>query len=149
MAKLANDLLTERLAEHGYYQCLTTPGLWRHKWRPISFVLIVDDFAIRYVGRRHADHLLTALQQHYKITTDWTGSKFAGIDIEWDYAKRTCRLTMKHYIDTLLLKYNHPRPKKPQHVPHKHQANVYGAKEQLVPDDDTSPPLDSSTMPKQ
>jgi hypothetical protein len=26
--KLANDLLTERLSKHGYYQCATTPGLW-------------------------------------------------------------------------------------------------------------------------
>ena len=142
--KLANDLLTERLAEHGYYQCLTTPGLWRHKWRPISFVLIVDDFAIKYVGRRHAEHLLTSLQQHYKVTTDWTGSKFAGIDIDWDYTKRTCRLTMKNYIDNLLLKYNHPRPKKPQHSPHAHREIVYGAKEQLLPEADTSPPLDEA-----
>jgi hypothetical protein len=37
--KLANDLLTERLSAHGYYQCATTPGLWRHKWRPILFAL--------------------------------------------------------------------------------------------------------------
>jgi hypothetical protein len=80
--KLANDLLTERLELHGYYQCATTPGLWRHKWRPITFVLIVDDFGIQYVGRRHAEHLLRALQENYKVTTDWTGAKFAGIDIE-------------------------------------------------------------------
>ena len=26
--KLANDLLTQRLDKHGYYQCNTTPGLW-------------------------------------------------------------------------------------------------------------------------
>jgi hypothetical protein len=139
--KLANDLLTERLAEHGYYQCLTTPGLWHHKWRPISFVLIVDDFGIKYVGRRHAEHLLMSLQLHYKVTTDWTGSKFAGIDIAWDYTKRTCRLTMDNYIDTLLIKYNHPRPKKPQHTPHAHREIVFGTKEQLLPDADTSPLL--------
>jgi hypothetical protein len=30
--KLANDLLTKRLDTHGYYQCETTPGLWRHRW---------------------------------------------------------------------------------------------------------------------
>ena len=42
--KLANDLLTKGLSAHGYYQCATTPGLWRHKWRPILFALIVDDF---------------------------------------------------------------------------------------------------------
>ena len=79
--KLANDLLTKRLSAHGYFQCATTPGLWRHKWQPILFVLIVDDFGIEYVDEVHAEQLLTALQSHYKITTDWTGTKFAGINI--------------------------------------------------------------------
>ena len=78
--KLANDLLTERLAKHGYYQCDITPGLWRHQWRPILFVLIVDDFGVQYQGKRHAEHLLAALQNDYEVTTDWTGTKFAGID---------------------------------------------------------------------
>ncbi|KAL7425805.1 hypothetical protein ACHAXH_000792 [Discostella pseudostelligera] len=143
--KLANDLLTERLSQHGYYQCATTPGLWRHKWRPITFILIVDDFGIKYVDKRHAEHLLHALQeQHYKVTTDWTGSKFAGIDIAWNYSKRTCRLSMKDYIDNLLIKYNHPKPRKPQHAPHAHREIIYGAKEQLLPEADTSPPLDEA-----
>ncbi|KAL7425592.1 hypothetical protein ACHAXH_000063, partial [Discostella pseudostelligera] len=142
--KLANDLLTERLKLSGYYQCPLTPGLWRHQWRPISFVLIVDDFGIKYVGKRHADHLLHALQAHYTVTTDWTGSKFAGIDITWNYAARTCRLSMSNYIADLLLKFNHPPPKKPQHAPHAHREIVYGAKEQLLPDADASPPLDEA-----
>eukprot|EP00804_Cyclotella_cryptica_P028971 CCRYP_012389-RA/>CCRYP_012389-RA protein AED:0.32 eAED:0.32 QI:0/0/0/1/0/0/2/0/614 len=86
-SKLANDLLTQCLEMHGYYQCATTPGLWRHKWRPVMFVLIVDDFGIQYSDHRHAEHLLQALQQHYTVTTDWTGTKFAGIDINWDYRK--------------------------------------------------------------
>jgi hypothetical protein len=141
--KLANDLLTERLEPQGYYQCPTTPGLWRHKWRPISFVLIVDDFGLKYVGKRHAEHLYTALTQHYTVTTDWTGSKFAGIDIEWDYTKRTCRLTMKNYINELLLKYDHAQPRKPQHSPHAHKEIVYGAKEQFLPESDSSPLLDA------
>ena len=102
----------------------------------------MDDFGIKYVDKRHADHLLQALQQNYKVTTDWTGSKFAGIDITWDYTKRTCRLTMKEYINNLLIKYNHPKPRKPQHAPHAHREIVYGAKEQLLPEADTSPPLD-------
>jgi hypothetical protein len=88
--KLANDLLTKRLSAHGYFQCATTPGLWRHKWRPVLFILIVDDFGIEYVDKVHAEHLLAALRGHYKITTDWSGSKFAGIDLKWDYNARTC-----------------------------------------------------------
>jgi len=51
---------------------------------------------------------------------------------------------MKGYIDEMLLKYNHPRPRKPQHAPHAHHEIIYGAKEQLVPETDTSPPLDDA-----
>ena len=142
--KLANDLLTKRLDTHGYYQCPTTPGLWRHRWRPILFALIVDDFGIQYEGQRHAHHLLEALQNDYKVTTDWSGSKFAGIDLKWDYQRRTCRLTMKSYITDLLCKYNHQPPAKPQHAPHAHRDIIYGAKEQLLPETDTSPPLDET-----
>jgi hypothetical protein len=88
--KLANDLLTKQLSAHGYYQCATMPGLWRHKWRPILFALIVDDFSIEYVEKIHAEHLLTALHENYNVTTDWTGSKFAGTNITWDYTAQTC-----------------------------------------------------------
>lgn len=142
--KLANDLLTEWLATQEYYQCATTPGLWRHKWHPITFVLIIDDFGIQYIQQCHAQHLLKALQQNYTVTTDWTGTKFAGIDIEWNYKKRTCCLSMKGYIDEMLLKYDHPQPCKPQHSPHAHREIIYGAKEQLVPDADTSKPNDDA-----
>ena len=48
----------------------TTPGLWLHKWRPFMFYLTVDDFGIKYVGEKHAQHLLSTLQEHYTVTTD-------------------------------------------------------------------------------
>jgi hypothetical protein len=142
--KLANDLLTDRLGAHGYFQTATTPGLWRHNWRSIMFILIVDDFGIEFCEQRHADHLLAALQSHYTVTTDWTGAKFAGIDITWDYARRTCRLLMPGSIHDIRLKYGHTAPSKPQHAPHKHREIVYGAKIQLSPEDDTSAPLDAA-----
>ena len=49
---------------------------------------------------------------------------------------------MKGYIAKVLLKYGHPIPKKPQLPPHKHLKVIYGAKEKLAPEYDTSPPLD-------
>lgn len=79
------------------------------------------------LGKRHADHLLAALQ------TDWTGTKFAGIDITWDYIKCTCRLAMDGYILDVLTKYGHPAPSKPQHLAHQYQEIVYSAKTQLIP----------------
>ena len=37
--KIANDLLTTRLAKHGYYPSKITPGLWHHERRPTKFTL--------------------------------------------------------------------------------------------------------------
>ena len=34
---LANDLLCSRLLTEGFYEAASTPGLWRHKWRPLQF----------------------------------------------------------------------------------------------------------------
>jgi hypothetical protein len=67
---LANKLLKQRFAKHGYYEVVHTPGLWKHTTRPISFTLIVDDFGIKYVGKEHAEHLLNALRQHYTLDID-------------------------------------------------------------------------------
>ena len=40
--RLANDQLCAHLEKEGYYEAYTTPGLWRHKWHPIMFSLIVN-----------------------------------------------------------------------------------------------------------
>ena len=68
---LANELLEKRLNKHGYYQNKLVPGLWAHKTRPIQFSLVVDDFGVKYVGEEHALHLKAALEENYKVTTDW------------------------------------------------------------------------------
>ena len=99
---MANDLPRKRLNKKGYYEATTIPGLWKHKWRPIQFCLLVDDFGIKYVGEKHANHLKAALLQHYEITKYWEDKKLASIDLEWKYAvkhkKRTCCLSIKNYI---------------------------------------------------
>jgi hypothetical protein len=65
---LANQLLQTRLAPFGYYPARHTPGLWLHNTRPISFTLIVDDFAVKYVGKQHDEHLRNALLKTYELT---------------------------------------------------------------------------------
>jgi len=49
--KLANDILQEPLEAHGYYECPIIPGLCRHTWQPVTFVLIVDNFEVEYIGK--------------------------------------------------------------------------------------------------
>ena len=73
---LANNLLRTPLNKKCYFKAATTPGLWKHQWQPIQFCLIVEDFGIEYIGERHIHHFHDVLKQHYKITDDWTGTKF-------------------------------------------------------------------------
>jgi hypothetical protein len=79
---LANQLMQTRLAPFGYYPARHTPGLWLHKTRPIAFSLIVDDFAVKYVGKKHADHLRNALLQSYELTTDWAEKVYSGMSLK-------------------------------------------------------------------
>ena len=143
---LVNNLLHTCLNKNGYFEATTTPGLWKHQWQPIQFCLIVDNFVIEYVGERHIHHLRDVLKQHYEITEDWTGTKFGGINIKWNYAQkhaeRTCRFCIKDYIKDLLLRFCHKAPHKPQLLPYKHREITYGANPQLAHIEDTSPPLD-------
>ncbi len=44
---IAQQLLGERLQKHGYRQSQTTPGLWKHDTRPISFSLVVNNFGVK------------------------------------------------------------------------------------------------------
>ena len=93
-----------------------TPGLWKHVSRPISFTLVVDDFAVKYVNKHNADHLVAALKGKYKISKDWTGILYCGIDLRWDYTNRTLYLVMPGYIKTQLQQYKHknlPAPSTP------------------------------------
>ncbi len=47
---LAHRLVEQWLNEQGYQQSQVTPGLWKHSLRPISFMLCIDNFGVKYVG---------------------------------------------------------------------------------------------------
>ena len=67
---IAQLLLEERIAKHGYHQSNMTPGLWTHDTRPISFSLVVDDFGVKYIREEHSQHLLDTVQKCYKCSCD-------------------------------------------------------------------------------
>jgi hypothetical protein len=136
---LANQLLQTRLAPFEYYPARHTPGLWLHKTRPISFTLIVDDLAVKYVGKQHAEHLRNALLRTYEITTDWTATVYSGMTLKWDNDKRTCDISMPGYVSNVLSKFQHDSPNHPQHTPSRYVTPVYGAKTQYATKDETPP----------
>ena len=134
---LAQELLEERLAKKGYHQSKITPGFWTHEWRPICFSLVVDDFGVKYVGREHAEHLLSAIEDHYTCKADWEGTRYLGLTLDWDYDRREVHLSMPVYVHEAAKRFKHLLPKKPQHQPHPHVATNYGSKVQYAaaPDD--------------
>jgi hypothetical protein len=114
---LANQMLQTRLVPFGYYPARHTPGLWFHKTRTIAFSLIVDDFALKYVGKQHTDHLINALLQSYEVATDWEAKVYSGMSLKWDYKNRTFNISMPGYVSNVLSKFQHDAPKHPQHTP--------------------------------
>jgi endonuclease I len=67
----------------------------------------VDGLGVKYSGREHAEHLIECIKKNYNISSDWKGSAYCGLTLEWDYKKRTVDLSMPGYIKEALHKYQH------------------------------------------
>jgi hypothetical protein len=134
----AQDLLTKCLHKAGYRQSTITPE-WRHDLCPISFTLIFDNFGIKYVNKNKADHLMSILKQDYEINTDWEGTRYLRLTLNWDYKKCKVHLSMPGYIKNALIRFSHKLPNKPQLQPHPHTFLTYGATVQYAKADNISP----------
>ena len=105
--KLANTLLTKCLIPHWYYPCQYTPGLSKHTWLPITFVIVVDDFSLKFTRTVHATHLY----KHYSIGTRSQLNEVASISMVWPSTGTitcTCDISMPTYIHKALTKCQHP-----------------------------------------
>ena len=142
--RLANDQLVAFLKPHGYTPCPLTHGLWRHATRDVVFSLVVDDFGVRYTCQDDADHLITTLKAAYDVSIDWSGSRYCGLTLKWDYENRTCDISMPGYIERALLRFQHTTGRSPEHSPHPWQRPNYGAKTQFATLPDATPALDAA-----
>jgi hypothetical protein len=99
----------------------------------------VDDFAVKYVGKQHADHLRHTLLRTYELTNDWKALVYSGMTFKWDYKNRTCYISMPGCVSNVLSKFQHDAPKHPQHTPSRYVTPVYGDKTQYATKDETPP----------
>jgi hypothetical protein len=113
---LANELLQHRLALDDQRTTEHTHGVWKHETRPVWFSLVVDDFGITYIGRDNAEHLMASIKKNYNISSDWTGSAYCGLKLDWDYRNNTVDLSIPGYIKAALHKYKHPVPTNMHHT---------------------------------
>ena len=99
---MTNLRLREKLKQAGFYEVAHTSGLWKHKHRPIQFSLIVDNFGVKYVGKEHMAYLIKPLQKDYlRITVDWKGELYAGINLKWNYEEKWVDASMNGYVSKL------------------------------------------------
>ena len=142
---LANELLEKRLNKHCYHQSKLVPGLWKHNTRPIQFTLVVDDFRVKYVGNEHANHLKATLEEHYKLTCDWTGRRYIGITLDWDDKRRQVHISMPNYVKKALKQFQHKVLRELQHAPYPSAPIQYGAKKQYATQKSSAPLVDAKT----
>jgi hypothetical protein len=90
--KLANDRLHKFLEPHGYIPCDVTPGLWKRNKSDLMFLLVVDNFGVRYTNPQEVDRLIAVLKKENKCTIDWEGERYVELTIKWNYEKG--------YVDT-------------------------------------------------
>ena len=83
------------------------PDLWNHDTKDTLFSLVVDDFAIKYTSLDNSQNLLNALKTKYNIFEDWKVQLYIGINLKWDYRKRTVDLSMPGYVAVSLLRFLH------------------------------------------
>jgi hypothetical protein len=136
---LANQDLIKNLAKHGYHPVKRAPGLWKHETRKTTFTLVVDDFGVQYFSKEDADHLINAIKESYPVKVDWTGLKYVGIDLKWDYDKEEVILSMKGYVQKALKEYQHTPPTKPFDAPTKFHKPEFGQKVQYEREDKSQP----------
>ena len=132
--RIAYDDLKAYLELADYVPTGLTPGLFKHKTRPILFLLVVDDFGIKYLSEDDLSHLLDHLRLKYDVTVG-DGSLFCGIHLDWNYNSnpRKVKLSIPKYCHKALTRFQHPKPARPQHSPHAHTPIQYGAKIQMAP----------------
>jgi hypothetical protein len=139
---LAQKELKDHLAQNGYYECKNTSCLFRHHTKDIAFVLVVDDFGIKYTNENDMRHLVKTLQNKYSLTVDMSGSTYLGLQIEHDTTQKTITISLPGYVERALRSLDITRSNTPVNNPIKYTPPTYGTNLTQCVYVDTSPPLD-------
>jgi hypothetical protein len=127
------------LNQEGYYQSQTVPGLWKHKTKPIQFVLAVNNFGIKYINKDDLDHLIRTLEKYYDVAVDLDGKEFVKIELDWEYENKRVHLSMAPYLQKALRRFDNIVPTKRHDSLYPHIEPKYGAKQQYAEYDTSAP----------
>ena len=141
---LSRQRLCTHLASHGYHECPNTPGLFWHETRNVSFVLVVDDFLVKFQHKADAQHLIDSLtaQGMYAIRTNDKANKFLGFHIDYNKTTREICIDLHAYIAKMLVRHYPNGPPPRQKSPAVYKQQDYGKPgPQFAEEPDSSPRL--------
>ena len=88
---LSEHKLDNILSAGGYSEDPNVPCVYAHATNDVTFVLLMDDFCVKFITAEGRDHLRQTLEQAgYEVTFDPRSSKFVGLTII-DLDKAFCR----------------------------------------------------------
>ena len=140
--KIAQDVLIERLASHGYLQT-GTACLFRHATNGVAFTLIVDDFGVKFQDPAGAEDLIRCLQLYYTLTIKKDATKYIGLTIAVDHVAREVRLSVPGLIAKVLRQFA-PNSTTVARSPAIYKPPRFGAAAQTPESPDTSPLLSTA-----
>ena len=98
----------------------------------------MDDFGVKYTKKEDAEHLIKTVMSRYDGKASWYPDYYFGMTLEWDYEKRTCKLSMPEYVKQVLCKFQHILKQK-CYSPSPFTPPIYGKKTQMAKIDTTAP----------
>ena len=108
-------------------------SLWRHKFLPITFTLVVDDFGVKNIGKQAVQHLVKTLQSKHVVSIDWSDRNYLGFTIDWDYVHMCATVSMPQHVTKDMLLFKHTCNNALTHSPALQVPPTYGAKVQHTP----------------
>jgi hypothetical protein len=116
--KLSNLRLVSLLQSFDSHQT-HTPGLFRHSTRQITFVLVVDDFGVKYHHPSDFSFLVSCLSTLYHAKAHPIATKFLGFSLAHNRSSRTFTVSYLGYVPTLLTRL------RPSGIAHTSSPSIY------------------------
>ncbi len=85
---------------------------------PIQFVLVVDNFGIKYLRQEDLDHIVWLLEKHYNVTVDLDGKKIVKIRLDWGYENKKVHVSIVSYLQKALQQFNNIIPTQRHNSPY-------------------------------
>ena len=69
-------------------------NVWYNDTQKTKLCLYIDDFIVQYFLKEDVTHPKEVLEDKYIVTTDFSGTYFCGLDLQWDYVSGWVDISM-------------------------------------------------------